>query len=115
MRRTEETQKFHARLDRYDKKRYSAKRKKLREKILIGEKVLFLAERIKKKASPGKFYKQSVQNISYFNKGRTFLIKKIQPIDDIKYYWLKDAQNNRKLPKKFQRTELFAIRGNFAM
>ena len=115
MQRTEKTQKFHARLDRYDKKRYSAKRKKLREKLLIGKKVLFLAERIKKKASPGKFYKQSVQNLSYFNKDRTFIIKKIQPIEDIKYCWLKDAQNNRKLPKNFQRTELFAVRGNFAM
>ena len=115
MRRTEETQKFHARLDRYDKKRYSAKRKKLREKILIGEKVLFLAERIKKKASPGKFYKQSVQNISYFNKDRTFIVRKTQLIDEIKYCWLKDTQNHRKLPKIFQITELFAVRGNFVM
>ena len=66
------TQKFYARLDRYDKKRYSAKRKKLREELLIGEKKLVLAERIKNKAAPGKFYKQSVQNISYFDKDRTY-------------------------------------------
>ena len=100
------------------KKRYSAKRKKLREDLLIGEKVLVLAERIKKKAAPGKFYKQSVQNISYFNKEGTFTIRTIQPIDGIKYYWLKDAQNNenyKKLTKRFQRTELSAIRGNFVM
>ena len=82
---------------------------------MIGEKVLVLAERIKKKAAPGKFYKPSVQNISYFNKERAFIIRKIQPIDGIKYYWLKDAQNNKKLTKRFQRTELFAIRGNFIM
>ena len=44
------------------------KRKKLRENLNIGEKVYILAERIKKKIAPGKFYKQSVQNISYFNK-----------------------------------------------
>ena len=34
-------------------------------------------------------------------------MRKIQPIKGIKYYWLKDAQNNRKLPKRFQGTELF--------
>ena len=67
MRRIEKTQKLHASPDRYDKKKYSAKRKKLREELLIGEKVLVLAERIERKAVPGKFYKQSVQNISYFN------------------------------------------------
>ena len=82
---------------------------------MTGEKVLVLAERMKKKAAPGKFYKQSVQNISYFNKNRTFMIRKIQQIDNIKYYWLKDAQNNKNITKRFQRTELFAVRGNFVM
>ena len=75
--------------------------------------MLVLAEKIEKKSVPGKFRKQSVQNISYFNKERTFIIRKIQLIDGIKYYWLKDAQNNRKLEKRFQRTELYAIKGNF--
>ena len=54
--------------DRYDKKKYDRKRKKLRENLSIGEKVYVLAERIKKKSTPEKFYKQLVQNISYFNK-----------------------------------------------
>ena len=62
---------------------------------MIGNKVLVLAERIKKKAAPGKFYQQSVQNISYFNKDEIFIIRKIQPIDGMKYYWLKDVHNNR--------------------
>ena len=61
MQKIEKTQKLHARLDRYDKKRNSANRKKLREELLIGKKVLVLAERIKNKAAPGKFYKQSVK------------------------------------------------------
>ena len=82
---------------------------------MVDEKVLVLAERIKKKAGPGKFYKQSVQNISDFNKDRTFIIRKIQPINNIKNYWLKDAQNDRKVTKIFQRTELFAVRGNCVM
>ena len=61
---------------------------------MIGEKVLVLAERIKKKAAPGRFYKQSVQNISYFNKGMTFMIRKKQSIDDITFYWLTYVQTN---------------------
>ena len=31
-----------------------------------------LAERIKKKSAPGKFYKQSVQNIAYFSRDKIF-------------------------------------------
>ena len=52
------------------------KRKKLRENLNIGEKVYILAERTKKKTAPGKFYKQSVQNISYFNKDVIYTIRK---------------------------------------
>ena len=51
-------------------------KKKLREELLIGEKVLVLAERILKKAAPSKFYKKSVQNTPYFNKNRTKCPKK---------------------------------------
>ena len=44
------------------------KKKKLTENLNINKKVLVLAETIRKKSAPGKFYKQSVQNIPYFNK-----------------------------------------------
>ena len=57
--RIERTKLVNNRLDKYDKKKYKAKRRKLRENLNIGEKVLVLAERIKKKSAPGKFYKQS--------------------------------------------------------
>ena len=50
----------------------------------MGEKVFVLAERIRKKAAPGKFYKQSVQNISYFNKDKTFIIRRIRSVGGIK-------------------------------
>ena len=115
MHRLEKTQKLHRRLDDYDIRKYSVKRKKLRDELFVGEKVFILAERIKKKAAPGKFYKQSVQNIRYFNKERTFIIRRIQTIDGIKCYWLKDAQNNKNLAKGFQRTEIFALRSNFSV
>ena len=70
MHRIDKTKNLHDSLDRYGVKQYSAKRNQLRDELLIGEKVLVLAERIKKKAAPGKFDKQSVQNISYFNNDR---------------------------------------------
>ena len=49
MHRLEKTEKLANRLDRYDDKIYERKRKKLREKLNIGERVYVLAERIKKK------------------------------------------------------------------
>ena len=52
MYRIDKTKKLHDRHDRYDKKRYLAKRKKLREDLIIDEKVLVLAERIKKESCP---------------------------------------------------------------
>ena len=70
------------------------KRKKLRENLNIGEKVYILAERIKKKSAPGKFYKQSVQNIRYFNKDVIYTIRKKQIIDNIRYYWVKSPLKN---------------------
>ena len=94
MHRIENTKRLYDRLERYDKKRYSAKTKKLRENLMTGEKVLVLADRKKKKAAPGRFYQQSVQNISYFNKDKTFMIRKKQLMDNITFYWLTDVQTN---------------------
>ena len=111
MYRLEKTHKLNQRQDRYDKKKYNRKRKRLRENLSIGEKVYILAERIKKKSAPGNFYKQLVQNISYFNKDTVFTIRKIQTIDDIMYYWVKSPL--AELSKRFQRSELFALKSNF--
>ena len=108
MNRIEKNQGLHRRLDDYD-----SKKKKFREDLSVGEKVFLLAERIKKKSVPGKFYKQSVQNISYFNKEKIFIIRIVQTINKIKYYWLKSAETNRKLSKRFIRTELFALKKLF--
>ena len=98
-------------MDRYDPKKYSKKRKKLRENLNIGERVYVLAERIKKKSAPGKFYKQSVQNIKFFNKDTVYTIRKKQMIEGIRYYWVKNPIAD--LPKPFSRSEIFALRSNF--
>ena len=50
--------------------------RKLREPLDIGEKVLVLAERLKKKYAPGKLYKSTTQNKTLFNKNKIFIIKK---------------------------------------
>ena len=113
MKRIEKTQKLHCRLDDCDKKRYSFKKKQLRTDLSIGERVYVLAERIKKKSTPGKFYKQSVQNISYFDKEKIFVIRAKQTIDKITYYWLRNSETNRNVPKRFLRSEPFALRNNF--
>ena len=111
MHRIEKTNKLNLRMDRYDRKKYSKKRRKLRENLNIGERVYVLAERIRKKSAPGKFYKQSVQNISFFNKDTVNTIRKKQTIGGIRYYWIKSPIAD--LPKRFSRSELFALRSNF--
>ena len=110
MHRIEKTDKLNMRMDRYDKKKVLKKRKKLRENLNIGERVYVLAERIKKKSASGKFYKQSVQNISFFNKDTVCTIRKKQMINGIRYYWVKSPIAD--LPKCFLRTEMFALRSN---
>ena len=110
MHRIEKTGKLNIRMVRYDQIKYS-KKKKLQQDLKIDEKVNLLAERIKTKSAPGKFYKQSVQNISYFNKEMVYIIRKKQMIDGIRYYWVRSPIND--LPKGFLRTELFAIKSNF--
>ena len=63
----------------------------------VGGKVLILAERIKKKSAPSKFYKEIVQNISYFNKKILFTIRNKQKIDKKTYYWVKNTKDLKKV------------------
>ena len=111
MHRLERSEKTAARLDRYDDKIYERKRKKLRQRLDVGERVYVLAESIKKKSAPGKFYKETVQNISYFNKETVYVVRERKKIDDINYYWIKSPLTNVK--KRFVRSELFALKDNF--
>ena len=96
MHRLEKTEKLADRLDRYDDKIYERKRKKLREKLNVGERVYVLAERIKKKSAPGKFYKETVQNISYFNKETIYIVRKRKRIYNTNYYWIKTPLSDLK-------------------
>ena len=79
----------------------------------IGEKILVLAERIKKKSAPGKFYKQTVRKISYFSKKEIFTIRNKKLIKT--YRWVKNSKNNKYLLKRFQKHNFFAVVINFIM
>ena len=96
-------------------KKYAAKKRKLSKNLDIGEKAMVLAERIKKKSAPGKFHKQTVQNIYCFNKKEIFSIRSKQKIYKSTYYWVKHPKNNMYLLKRFQRHEHFAATYNFIM
>ena len=72
----------------------AAKKKKLRENLSKGEKVFVLDKKIKKKFAPRKFYKQTVQNMPYFNK-KTVL-------DKNSYYWLKMKKKTNIYEKDFK-------------
>ena len=81
---------------RYQKKRYLRKRRKLRAPLKIGEDVLLLSSRIKKKSAPGLFYKGNVDNQSFFDKKTIFTIIKMQNIDNKTFYWLKNKKKKIK-------------------
>ena len=57
-------------------------------KSSIWEKVLILV----KKSPSGKFYIQSVQNISNFNKEKVFIITNKRKLEDKTFYWLKNTK-----------------------
>ena len=62
-------------------KKICCQKEKNSKNLDIGEKVLVLAKRIKKKSTHGKFNKQMVQNISFSNKKEIVTIKSNQKID----------------------------------
>ena len=88
--------------------------KKLRDPLSIGEKVLMLAERLKKKDTPGRLYKSTIQNKPFFNKNRVFIIKqRVKTTSDNWYYWL-SVENSEEIGKfRYLRQELYALDGQW--
>ena len=62
------------RYERYQTKKYLKKKKQLRVPLEIGEDVLILSLRIRKKDAPGKFYKSSIDNKTSFNGQNIFQV-----------------------------------------
>ena len=100
------------RYEPYNEKVDERQKKKLREPLEIDEKVLILAERIKKKDAPGILFKSTTQNVPFFHKKEIFKIRKYNLVDNVYNYWIK-KENNQKIDKRFIREELFALENNF--
>ena len=97
------------RYERYMTKKDSNKRK-LRDPLNIGEKVLVLLERLKKKDAPGKLYKASTQYKTFLNKDKVFIIRKrLKSLNNGWYYWVSE-ENKKTITNRFIRQELFALK-----
>ena len=84
----------------------------LRSFLYLDEKVLVLAERLKKKDAPGKIFKSTTDNIPYFNKNRIFTIYKRVKLNNGSYlYWIEE--DGQKVKGRFLRQELFALNNQF--
>ena len=96
---------------KYDLKK-DRRKKQLRSPLNLGEKVLVLAERIRKKDAPGSLFKASTENRPFFNREHIFTIYKRSKLNNGSYlYWL--AENGRKVEGRFMRQEPFALNNQF--
>ena len=89
------------------------RKKKLRDPLTIGERVLILASRLKKKDAPGVLYKSTTENKPFFSKKQVYVVKKIVKITDIFNYWISEEGKNQIIPNRFFREELFALNNQF--
>ena len=106
--------KDHGRQLKYNKTKDEKNPRKLREPLNIREKVLVLAERFKKKDIPGKLYKSSTQNKTFFNKDKIFIIRKrVQTTSNDWYYWLLEENSENINKFRYLRQELFAHEGQW--
>ena len=88
------------------------RKSKLRSPLNLDEKILVLAERLKKKDPPGNLYKASTENIPFFNRDRIFTIYKRANLEKgIYLYWLEEK--GKKIIGRFLRQELFALNNQF--
>ena len=99
------------RVDKYNQ-RIDRRKKTLRSPLNNGEKVLVLAEGLKKKDAPVKIFKSSTGNIPFFNRNRIFTIYKKVKLNNNSYlYWLEENEHEVKV--RFLRQELFVLNNQF--
>lgn len=101
------------RYERADIKKDKVLRRKLREPLKTGEKVLPLAEQIKMKDAPRNLIKSTTENISSFNCELLFVVTKIIKIFDINYYWISKGED-KIINKRLLRQELYAVNDKFS-
>ena len=97
--------------DNYNQK-IDRRKTTLRSPLNLTEKVLVLAERLRKKNAPGRLYKSSTENMPFFNRNRIFTIYKRAKLDNGTYlYWLEE--DNQKVKGRFLIQELLALNNQF--
>ena len=93
-------------------KKLIEEKEKLRSPLNLDEKVLLLAERLKKKDAPGNLYKASTDNMLFFNRDRIFTIYKRAKLNNGEYlFWVEE--DGKKINGRFLRQELFALNNQF--
>ena len=100
------------RYERYNERIDKKQKRKLREPLNIDEKVLVLAETIKKKDAPKFLFKSTTENIPFFNKKEIFKISKFVLNDKVYNYWIK-TKAGKEINERFIREELFALENNY--
>ena len=97
--------------DKYDQN-IDRRKRTLRDPLNLDEKVLVLAERLKKKDASGNLYKASTDNIPFFNRNRIFTIYKRAKLENGTYlYWVEE--DGKKIKDRFLRQELFVLNKQF--
>lgn len=88
--------------------------RKLKEPLKVGEKVLALSQRIKKKDAPRNLLNSTTEIISVFRGEQLFEVRKIIRISDINYYWISKEGDDKIINKRFLRQELYALNDQFS-
>ena len=85
--------------EKYNEK-IDRRKRKLRSPLNLDEKVLVLAERLKKKDAHGSLYKASTENIPFFNRDRILTIyKRVELENGVHLYWIEE--NRTKINGRF--------------
>ena len=98
---------------RYMEKQNDRKKRKLREPLDIGEKVLTNAKSLNKKDVPGVLYKYSTKNKPFFNRNEIFKINKRVGINSSKKNYYRVQKDSKRIKERYYRQELFALKGQF--
>ena len=85
-------------------------RKKIRSPLNVGEIVLALAKRLRKKDAPGNLYKSATGNMPLFNHEQIFIVRKVCPQGHSHDYWISKTENGEIIKKRFLRQELFLLK-----
>ena len=96
------------RKDKYNQK-IDRRKRTLRSPLNFNEKVLVLAERLKKKDAPGNLYKPSTENMPFFNRNRIFTIyKRVKLNNGIYLYWVEE--DGKKINGRFLRQSIINLK-----